>query len=88
MQLFMGLFCHKISCDNGTCLTRSLDFIGFLIGLLKHLTRHHARTVSHDADTQTSRTASYGESLGTTKGYFKHLNMPCSTPVPFNVLSL
>lgn len=59
--------CHRISPDKGMCLTRSLDFLGFLIGLLKHLTRHHARTLSRDADTQTSRTASYGESLGTAK---------------------
>lgn len=41
-------------------------FLGFLIGLVKHLTRHHARTVSCDADTQTDMTTSSGESLGTT----------------------
>lgn len=86
VQLFMCLFCHKISSDKDTCLTHPLDFIGFLIGLLKHLTRHHARTVSRDADTQT--TASFGESLGTTKWYFIHLNIPSFTPVPFNVFSL
>ncbi|XP_011607383.2 centriole and centriolar satellite protein ofd1 isoform X1 [Takifugu rubripes] len=39
------------------------DGKGFLTGLLKHLTRHHACTVYRDADTQTSCTASYGESL-------------------------
>lgn len=76
VELFMGLLCHNISPDKGMCLTPPLDFIGFLIGLLKHLTRHHAPTVFRDADTQTSKTTSYGESLGTIKWYLYTLTCP------------
>ncbi|XP_034416827.1 oral-facial-digital syndrome 1 protein homolog isoform X2 [Cyclopterus lumpus] len=36
---------------------------GFLINLLKHLTHHYTRSPCHDADTQTTSIASYGESL-------------------------
>uniref|UniRef100_A0A8C2ZUE1 OFD1 centriole and centriolar satellite protein n=1 Tax=Cyclopterus lumpus TaxID=8103 RepID=A0A8C2ZUE1_CYCLU len=35
----------------------------FLINLLKHLTHHYTRSPCHDADTQTTSIASYGESL-------------------------
>lgn len=73
---FVFLVCHKIASDKGVYLTCPLNFIGFLISLLKHLTYHHARAMSRDADTQTNWTANYGESLGTTKLYFIHLNIP------------
>uniref|UniRef100_A0A674N9P4 OFD1 centriole and centriolar satellite protein n=1 Tax=Takifugu rubripes TaxID=31033 RepID=A0A674N9P4_TAKRU len=61
--MWFFLVWHRISPDKDMRLACSLNFIGFLTGLLKHLTRHHACTVYRDADTQTSCTASYGESL-------------------------
>lgn len=63
----------------GMRLACSLNSIGFLTGLLKHLIRHHACAVYRDADTQTSWTASYGESLGTHKGSFFYL-LTCPLP--------
>ncbi|XP_068428160.1 centriole and centriolar satellite protein ofd1 [Clinocottus analis] len=39
------------------------SYKGFLINLLKHLTHHNTRSLCHDADTQTTSIASYGESL-------------------------
>ncbi|XP_074515244.1 centriole and centriolar satellite protein ofd1 isoform X1 [Sebastes fasciatus] len=39
------------------------DKAGFLISLLTQLTHHYTHGLCHDADTQTTNTASYGESL-------------------------
>lgn len=53
---------------------------GFLISLLTQLTQHYTQSMCHDADTQTTSIASYGESIGKRNWYFNlyFMCMPCN----------
>ncbi|XP_039673299.1 oral-facial-digital syndrome 1 protein homolog isoform X1 [Perca fluviatilis] len=65
-----GDLLQLLKIDPESALYRSLssnkdnnDKAGFLISLLTQLTHHYTHGLCHDADTQTTGTASYGESL-------------------------
>lgn len=81
---FSFLFNKTVSDPRPVLDTFSVCLTGFLISLLTQLTHHYAHGLCHDADTQTTSIASYGESLGMMKSCLKHLNVSWSTHMPSN----